>query len=98
MVGYFQPFLTIGSIFTTIGAGLLYTLDITFPTAHYIGYQLIVGIGVGLAIQVPIIASQAFSSPVDIPCVTAIVLCKHPSISRSRRTRRKARHLARNCS
>ena len=81
LFGYYQPLLTIGSIFTTIGAGLLYTLDVNLNTGHFIRYQLLVGIGVGLAIQVPVIASQASSGPMDIPLVTATVLCKNPLLS-----------------
>lgn len=71
----------LGAALTTVGAGLLYTLDIGSSAAHYIGYQIIVGMGIGLAIQIPVIAGQAFSDPFDIPCVTAIVLCKAPTTS-----------------
>ena len=78
-VGYFQPFLTFGAIFTTVGAGLLYTLNIGSSSAKYIGYQVVVGIGVGTCIQVPVIASQACSGMVDISTVTAVVLCKTAS-------------------
>lgn len=75
VIGYFQPFLLIGSIFATIGAGLLYTLDIGSSSAQYIGYQIIVGIGIGTSIQVPVIAVQALSEMAEIPLVTADVLC-----------------------
>ncbi|KAI9842020.1 MAG: hypothetical protein M1837_007516 [Sclerophora amabilis] len=74
LVGYFQPFLTIGGILTTIGAGLIYSLDIGTSSARYLSYQAMFGVGNGLCIQVPLIASQAFSDPADIPLVTAIVL------------------------
>lgn len=75
VVGYFQPFLLIGAIFATVGSGLLYTLDIGSSSAQYIGYQIIIGIGIGTSIQVPVIAAQALSSMADIPLVTADVLC-----------------------
>lgn len=73
--------MTLGALFTTVGAGLLYTLNLDLNTAHYIGYQLMVGTGVGLAIQVPMIAAQTFSEPFDIPVVSASVLCKLHLIS-----------------
>lgn len=75
-VGYFQPFLLFGGTLLTIGAGLLYTLDIGSSAGQYIGYQILVGVGIGTAIQIPVTASQAFSEMVDIPLVTANVLCK----------------------
>ncbi|MCJ1470076.1 hypothetical protein MMC07_008721 [Pseudocyphellaria aurata] len=73
-VGYFQPFLVIGAIFATVGAGLLYTLGIGSSAGQYIGYQVLVGIGVGTSIQIPVIAAQALSDMAEIPVVTAVVL------------------------
>lgn len=74
-VGYFQPFLVIGGIFATVGAGLLYSLDIDSSAGQYIGYQILVGVGVGTSIQIPVITAQALSDMAEIPCVTAVVLC-----------------------
>ncbi|KAI9675996.1 MAG: hypothetical protein M1817_000739 [Caeruleum heppii] len=73
-IKYFQPFLFVGGAITTVGAGLLYTLDLDSSTAAYVGYQVIVGVGVGTSIQIPVIAAQALSDLVDLPCVTAIIL------------------------
>ncbi|MCJ1439371.1 hypothetical protein MMC27_008763 [Xylographa pallens] len=73
-IGYFTPLVFIGSTLFSIGAGLIYSLDINSPSPQYIGYQAILGIGQGLAIQVPVIVCQAFSKPSDIPSVTATVL------------------------
>ncbi|KAL8890820.1 MAG: hypothetical protein Q9215_002046 [Flavoplaca cf. flavocitrina] len=73
-VGYFQPFLIVGAILATIGAGLMYTLDIGSSVGAYIGYQIVFGAGLGIAIQVPVIAAQALSPLADIPIVTASIL------------------------
>ncbi|KAH9206694.1 hypothetical protein DL95DRAFT_396739 [Leptodontidium sp. 2 PMI_412] len=73
-VGYFMPFLVIGSGIFTIGGGLTYTLGIGSSAAKYIGYQLLLGIGQGLCIQIPVIASQAFAQPEDIPAATSMIL------------------------
>lgn len=85
-IGYFTPLISIGSSLFAIGAGLIYSLDIDSSSASYLGYQAILGIGQGLAIQVPVIVCQAFSEAADIPAVTAIVLCElfPPSRERSR--------------
>lgn len=72
--GIYVPFLLVGSALATVGAGLLYTLDIGTSSAHWIGYQALTGIGIGLSIQVPIIANQAFVKMSEISSVTAITL------------------------
>lgn len=74
--GYFTAFIAGGSAIFTAGAGLIYTLDIGTPAAKYLGYQVILGLGQGLAIQIPVITGQAFSETADIAATTATVLCK----------------------
>lgn len=59
-----------------VGAALVYSLDIDSSAGQYLGYQAIMGAGVGLCIQVPVIAAQAFCDPADIAPATAIVLCE----------------------
>ena len=73
-VGYFQPFLILGSILAIVGAGLMYSLDIHSSAGQYIGYQILFGAGLGTAIQIPVIAAQALSKMSDIPLVTASIL------------------------
>ncbi|RDL42232.1 uncharacterized protein BP5553_02211 [Venustampulla echinocandica] len=73
-IGYFTPLLVVGSGLFAVGSGLIYTLGIGSGSAKYICYQAILGIGQGLAIQVPVIICQAFSEASDIPAVTAMVL------------------------
>lgn len=76
MNGHFVPFIIGGGVLTTIGAGLIFTLGLTSPPSMWIGYQILAGIGVGLGIQVPIIAAQAVVEPLDISSITAMILCK----------------------
>ena len=78
--GVYVPFLFGGAAITTIGTGLLYTLDIGSPSSHWIGYQALAGIGIGLSLQVPIIANQAFVEASEISSVTASTLCEYISI------------------
>lgn len=75
-VGYFTAFLALGSAVFLIGSGLTYTLQIGSSSSKYLGYQVLLGLGQGLAIQIPVIVGQAFSMMEDIASVTAIVLCK----------------------
>lgn len=62
----------------TIGSGLIYTLDVDSPASHYIGYQVVAGIGMGLCIQVPAIVAQSISTRPDMAITIAIALCKQP--------------------
>lgn len=74
--GHFVPFLIVGGSLATIGSGLIFTLGLNSPSSMWIGYQVLAGIGIGLCIQVPIIAAQAVVEPGDISSVTAMTLCE----------------------
>ncbi len=72
--GHFVPLMLGGSIVGTVGAGLLYTLNTTSSHGHWIGYQILTGLGLGTALQIPIIAAQGSVSAADISSVTAMIL------------------------
>jgi hypothetical protein len=50
-VGYYLPFIITGTILTSIGTGLISTLISTSSTGKWVGYQIIAGVGRGLAFQ-----------------------------------------------
>ncbi|KAL1988858.1 hypothetical protein VTN96DRAFT_7742 [Rasamsonia emersonii] len=83
-VGYYSSFLFFGAVLATVGSAMIYTLQISSPAAHYLGYQVIAGIGVGAAMQVPLIVAQAISSRADTAVAVSSVLCKsspnHPLV------------------
>ena len=72
--GRYLEMLVIGGILGTVGAGLVYTLDIGSRHPEWIGYQAMVGIGEGLSIQIPIIVAQASADPKDVSSVTAMMV------------------------
>ena len=74
VTGHYVPFMVLSTIMATIGGGLLYTLDIGSPSGHWIGYQIIAGIGLGFGFQIPIIVAQASVPLADLSTVTAVVL------------------------
>ena len=74
LVGYYMPFIYISSIMMPIGAGMLTTFTVNTPTREWIGYQIILGIGVGCGFQQAIIAAQAVLPMADIPSGTTAVL------------------------
>jgi len=75
-VGYYQPFLWFGAVLATVGSAMIHTLQLSSPAAHYIGYQVIAGIGVGAALQVPLIVAQGISSRADMAVAVSSTLCK----------------------
>ncbi|PRP83972.1 hypothetical protein PROFUN_08656 [Planoprotostelium fungivorum] len=72
--GYYTPFAVIGVMFTSIGVGLIFTWDEYTKNANLIGFQIVLGIGLGLCIQAMVIAAQATLKPADIPQGTSTVL------------------------
>lgn len=72
--GHYVPMMITGGVLATIGAGLIYTLDIGSPSSKWIGYQILAGLGIGIAFQVPIITAQATSAPSDLSSATAMIL------------------------
>ncbi|KAL6915954.1 hypothetical protein ACHAPO_005406 [Fusarium lateritium] len=72
--GRYQPLLIGGAAIATIGAGLLYLLDIDTSTGKWIGYQIVAGVGWGLAFQIPMIAVQGTVDPKDLASATGILL------------------------
>ncbi|KAJ9626359.1 hypothetical protein H2203_003991 [Taxawa tesnikishii (nom. ined.)] len=72
--GHYVEMMVLGGILTTVGAGTVYTLNIGSPSSHWIGYQALAGIGLGLTFQIPIIVGQGTAKPEDVSSVTAIIL------------------------
>ncbi|KAF5635010.1 HC-toxin efflux carrier TOXA [Fusarium tjaetaba] len=65
---------TTGAIIGTIGAGLLYTLATKSSAGEWIGYQIVAGLGWGVALQVPIMMVQASVAPEDLASTTSVIL------------------------
>lgn len=71
---HYRPFLLVGSIFGTVGAACIYTMDAQPSTATWVGFELLTAVGIGLALQVPMLANQAAVGVADIPSITALTL------------------------
>lgn len=74
--GLAVPLQVIGSAIAVVGAGLLYTLDSHTSAGKWIGYQILAGVGWGLAFQTPMIIAQGSARDEDMSSTTAIILCK----------------------
>jgi Na+/melibiose symporter-like transporter len=51
ILGFYKPFMIFGSAIFTVGAGMLYTLQVNSSTGRWIGYQLLSGFGAGGGVQ-----------------------------------------------
>lgn len=73
LVGYYFPFMWIGSALMTIGSGLLFTLAPTDSTGHWIGYQFLAAFGAGICRQIPFSAVPLVLAKDDLPVASALV-------------------------
>ncbi|KAK5996966.1 putative efflux pump gsfJ [Cladobotryum mycophilum] len=72
--GYYQPWLLGGGAISAIGCGLLYLLEVDTSMGKWIGYQVVVGLGLGASFQIPVIAVQGSAKPEDLSSVTGMLL------------------------
>ncbi|KAG8627311.1 hypothetical protein KVT40_004794 [Elsinoe batatas] len=76
-VGYYTPFLILGSAILIAGSGAFTTLQPDTGKAAWIGFQILVGAAVGLCLQQPITAAQTVLADTDIPTgITFITFCQ----------------------
>jgi MFS family permease len=76
-IGYYTPFMILGSCFMAVGTGLITTWNMGTRSSMWIGYQVIVGFGVGCTMQHPNIAVQTVLPKHDVPIGTAFLsLCQ----------------------
>jgi hypothetical protein len=76
-IGYYTPFMIVGSTLMAVGTGLLTTWNMHTGSSMWIGYQVILGFGVGCTMQHPNLAVQIVLLKQDIPTGTAVLsLCQ----------------------
>jgi MFS family permease len=72
-VGYYTPFLLVGVILSSIGAGLLYTLRVDTPQSQWVGYQVLYGLGLGCSMPAPKLAAQTVLPERDVSVGVAVM-------------------------
>jgi MFS family permease len=70
---YFTPPAIVGTALACIGAGLLTMLKPTTTTAKIAGYEMLIGTGMGLALQTGFFGVQAVLPAKDIPVGTSLM-------------------------
>lgn len=78
MIGYYAPFMIVSSILMSVGSGLLTTLKVDSYAGAWIGYQILVGTGIGAGFQQSIVAIQASLHQSDIATgIALMVFCQY---------------------
>ncbi|KAF1921865.1 major facilitator superfamily domain-containing protein [Ampelomyces quisqualis] len=76
-IGYYTPFMILGSSLMAVGAGLVTTWNPDTKSNAWIGFQILLGFGVGCTMQHPNLAVQIVLAKPDIPTGTAFLsLCQ----------------------
>lgn len=76
-IGYYTPFMILGSSLMAVGTGLITTWNMNTSSSMWIGYQVILGYGVGCTMQHPNLAVQIVLPKQDVPTGTAVLsLCQ----------------------
>ncbi|KAI5357142.1 putative major facilitator superfamily, MFS transporter superfamily [Septoria linicola] len=66
-LGYYTPFAMAGSMLMPIGAGLITTWNTTTSSGYWIGYQVVLGLGIGIGMQQGGMAAQTVLARKDVP-------------------------------
>ncbi|RCI12003.1 hypothetical protein L249_1076 [Ophiocordyceps polyrhachis-furcata BCC 54312] len=64
-----------GAAIGTLGCGLCYLFDMNTSTGTWIGFQIIAGVSLGGALQIPVIVGQVSVEPEDLSSATSMMLC-----------------------
>ena len=72
-IGYYTPPAIVGGAIATVGCGLMTTLQINTPSAMWIGYEVLVAAGLGMAIQQGFIAVQTVLPLNQVPIGVAAI-------------------------
>ena len=73
-IGYFTPFLIIGTCVMAAGAGLFTTVEVDTDDRMLIGFQALYGWGAGMVLQAPNLATQTTLPIVDVPIGLVMVM------------------------
>lgn len=77
-IGYYLPFAVVGATFSIIGTAIMVHFSPSTTVGVWIGYQIVQGIGGGLSVQVPILATHNNCPQEQISVVSALlVFCQN---------------------
>ncbi|KAI1265484.1 putative gliotoxin efflux pump [Xylariaceae sp. FL1019] len=74
VTGIHNPFLITGPAIAAIGSGLFMLLDEQSTRGQWIGFQIVLGVGVGLCLSIPLLLSQVAVSTRDVSTATPFII------------------------
>ncbi|CAI7581359.1 unnamed protein product [Penicillium crustosum] len=74
-LGYPNPYMLLGTGLMSIATGLFSTFSLITPHQHWIPFQVLQGLGVGMTLSMPYVATQTVLRPEDIPVGTSLLQC-----------------------
>ena len=66
-VGYYVPFMYVAAVLMPLGCGLITMFKVDTSEGIWIGFQIVVGIGIGCGMQQPSLAAQTVMKKKDVP-------------------------------
>ncbi|RAH50914.1 MFS general substrate transporter [Aspergillus brunneoviolaceus CBS 621.78] len=74
-LGYPNPYLLLGTALMNIATGLFSTFILTTSHEHWIPFQVLQGLGAGMTLSMPYVATQTVLYPADVPVGTSLLQC-----------------------
>ncbi|KAI1775688.1 putative gliotoxin efflux pump [Hypoxylon cercidicola] len=74
VTGIHNPFLILGPAIAAVGSGLLMLLDEQSSSGRWIGFQIVLGVGVGFCLTIPLMLSQVVVKTNDVSTATPIII------------------------
>ena len=76
-IGYYAPFMILSGIIMPIGAGLITTFSVHTSEGVWIGFQILVGFGIGVGMQQAALTAQTVLKKRDVPVgVSLMFFCQ----------------------
>ncbi|KAI1844176.1 hypothetical protein JX266_009660 [Neoarthrinium moseri] len=72
--GIHNPFLILGPAIAAVGSGLFMLLDEKSSAGQWIGFQIVLGVGVGFCLTIPLMLSQVVVKTKDVSTATPIII------------------------
>ncbi|KAH9904693.1 putative gliotoxin efflux pump [Xylariomycetidae sp. FL2044] len=72
--GIHNPFLILGPAVAAVGSGLFMLLDDQSHESQWIGFQVVLGVGVGFCLTIPLMLSQIVVKTRDVSTATPIII------------------------
>lgn len=74
-LGYPNLYILIGTALMSVATGLLSTLSSSTGQQYWISFQVLQGLGAGMTLAMPYVATQTVLKPDDIPVGTSLIQC-----------------------